>query len=355
MSSLPRAPATPQFFAVERVIAIGRMHKADFIVAIGGGSPIDLAKAVGGRGVLQSHSLFSPTVTAVAPDAPHVPLVAIPTTAGTGTEATPYSILTRPAPDGHGVEKFGFSGRVFPTLSLLCPAFFATLPARIAIDTVVDAFSHLAEGVLCTKATDATDGPAFAGIALIAKHLHLLRAAAASIEADSDEAYNPVCGLGDAEWRDLIAASTLGGAVIAHTSTSLPHGAGYGLTTHCDPSIPHGRANGLLFPPFCELVARAGPVWAAKVARVEATFLGQCAASATDFAVAPPAAAVIHAQFSSLMRELVGPSVAVPAEVMDAVLIPRFAENKAKLAQYPGELTAEDLRFLFSFGVVVKD
>ncbi len=206
----------------------------DFLVGIGGGSPLDACKAIAvyatnppcAGGGFELYDIFKGSYQ----NKP-LPMAAIPTTAGTGSETTPYSILTL-----HKEEtKRSFSSPdVFFKVAFLDGRYTLNLPLQIARNTAIDALSHLLEGFTNTKSSPASDYIALEGMRIIAKHIDALRYGKFDID---------VC-------TDLLWAASLGGFVISQTGTTIVHSMGYSLTYYKD--IPHGMANGLLLVEYLE-------------------------------------------------------------------------------------------------------
>ena len=166
-------------------------------------------------------------------DSPHlksIPVIAVPTTAGTGTETTPYSIVT----DNELQTKRGICQRVFPEFALLDVKYLMFLPEQITINTSIDALSHLIEGYLSSNANILSDALAEKGLKLFGECLNMIK--------ERDFTYTIR--------KKLMVASTLAGMVIAQAGTSLPHGMGYALTYFHN--IPHGKANGVLLKSYLE-------------------------------------------------------------------------------------------------------
>lgn len=218
----------PSIETVETAVEIGRNEKVDFLIGIGGGSPIDAAKAIG---ILINNPEYNGYDIFTAPPLASLPLIAVPTTAGTGTEVTPYAILT----DNKARTKRNFGQKVFPEIALLDASYLMNTPDNITINTAVDALSHLIEGYLSIKSNLLSDSAAEKGLLLFWECIDALK--------DKDFSF---------EIREkLLLSSTLGGIVIAQSGTSLPHGMGYALTY--SKNIPHGKANGLLLKSYLEL------------------------------------------------------------------------------------------------------
>lgn len=216
----------PSVASVKEGAALARSFGADFIVAAGGGSPMDAAKAVALCARQAVGDIFTHPI-----EGDVLPMVHIPTTAGTGSEVTPYSILT----DDAGQTKRSISApQLFPKLAFLDGKYMADLPQQVTVNTALDAISHAVEGMLSVRGGALTD-------ALARESLRLLLGA------------YPALRLGKYTLQDrqtLLYGSTLAGMVIAATGTTPVHGMGYSLTYFH--GVPHGRANGLLLPAFLE-------------------------------------------------------------------------------------------------------
>lgn len=214
---------------------VAREAGCDYVIAIGGGSPLDAAKVMAILAVNEIHplDLYEKGWKNRA-----LPIVAIPTTAGTGSEVTQYAVLTIVEEE----TKKGLGGPdLFPQVAFLDPKYTESLPLEVTIDTAVDALSHLIEGYLSKRATEASDLVALQGIALWGTTISSLR-----------------IGKIDAETRAaLLLASSLGGITIAQTGTALVHALGYPLTYFH--GLPHGRANALLMSAYLEYTLKAAP------------------------------------------------------------------------------------------------
>ena len=204
---------------------------ADFVVAIGGGSPMDAAKAIAllAKQDLADEDLFSGKYSADV-----LPMAHVPTTAGTGSEVTQYSILT----DDSAESKTSIATPyIFPRVAFLDGRYMLSLGHVTTVNTAIDALSHAIEGMLSVKAGALTD--------LLAKQsIRTICSLAPKIQRGA---------LGLAERQALLHASMLAGMVIANTGTTAVHALGYSLTYYHE--IDHGRANGLLLGAllaFCE-------------------------------------------------------------------------------------------------------
>lgn len=246
-------PPNPDVACLYAAAAAGRAAGADFVVGIGGGSPLDAAKLVALLLALPPAAVPAPGAffaaaprLLAAPDTRVLPLAAVPTTAGTGSEVTPYAIVTN---DAARTKTSVAHARLYYRVALLDPQHLATVPAATARATALDSLCHSAEAALSVRATPASDAAAHAG----------LRALAACWDA---LAAHPEA-LAPAVRARLLLASTLGGVAIAHTGTVAVHALGYSLTYFR--GIAHGRANALVLASYLRLAHARCPAAVAPV------------------------------------------------------------------------------------------
>lgn len=212
----------PTLEAVEEGGEAARRFKPDMVIAIGGGSPLDAAKAIAVLAVnpVKAQELFNGNFSTEP-----LPILAIPLTAGTGSEVTPYSVLT----DISQQTKRSFADpAIFPKVAFLDARYTQTLSLDVTMNTAIDALSHAIEGFLSKRSTPMSDCLA----------LEAIRYFSAAMGALKEGQFS----LSDRE--ALLYASLLGGMVIAQTATTAVHAMGYSLTYFHN--VPHGRANGLL-------------------------------------------------------------------------------------------------------------
>ncbi len=210
---------------IERAASFGKKEKIDFIIGIGGGSPLDASKAIGimiYNPELTEETLFNNKVM------DSIPILAVPTTSGTGSETTPYAILT----DHSNQTKRNLGQRVFCKAAFLDAKYTELTPYPITMSTALDAMTHLVEGYLNTNSHLLSDMLAEKGLVLWGECIPQL-----------------LKGELDLEIREkLMLTSSVAGMVIASTGTSLPHGMGYPLTYF--KGVPHGLANAVLFKAY---------------------------------------------------------------------------------------------------------
>lgn len=203
-----------------------REFNPDFIAGIGGGSPLDAAKAIA---VLAANDIDPLDLFSNKFENKPLPVVAIPTTAGTGSEVTPYAVLTRE--DIQTKKSFG-NEDTFPKIAFIDPVYTESMSRNITIYTALDALSHAVEGYISKRSTPVSD--------ILAEK---------AIECFGECAANLLNGEIDRKVREkLMYAAMLGGLVISHTGTTIVHSMGYPLTYF--KNVQHGKANGLFMAEY---------------------------------------------------------------------------------------------------------
>ncbi len=244
-----RVEENPSLATVEEGGRAAREFEAELIVGLGGGSPMDAAK---GMALLAVHS--GPLARYLAGEplkrAP-LPVVAVPTTSGTGSEVTPYAVFT----DAAAGNKIGYAHpAIFPALALIDPELTYTMPASVVVNTGLDVLAHAVEAFLSTISFPLNDA-----LALHAAEVVLARLGRAARE--------------DREAMDeMAAAAAVAGAAIAHASTILPHIMGYPLTVFH--GVPHGRASAVMLVPVLKALM-AESSCPEKLKTIEALFAPQ--------------------------------------------------------------------------------
>jgi len=197
----------PSLELVARGVLAFRESKADLILAFGGGSPMDCAKAI---------RYFS---------GQSCPLWCIPTTAGTGSEVTSFAILTDTK---QGVKHALVDDALLPDAAILAPEFLSGVPAAVTADTGMDVLTHAAEAYVAKGANAFTDTLAENAFALAWKHL-------------------PAAHRGDMDAKAImLKASCMAGMAFNAAGLGVCHSMAHviGGTHH----IPHGRINSILLP-----------------------------------------------------------------------------------------------------------
>ena len=227
--------SNPTVECVYEGAGLARESGADFVIAIGGGSPMDAGKAIA---VLAAQDINRDALFSGEYQDKVLPMAFIPTTAGTGSEVTQYAVLTNDAAQTKTPLSAPF---MFPDVALLDGKYMMKLSQTTTINTTVDALTHLIESYLSVRADAISSALALEGMRSLAPMLQKLLFSELTPE----------------DRNALLYASTLGGIVIAQTGTNVVHSMGYPLTYF--KNIDHGRANGLLMAEFLKYASVSAP------------------------------------------------------------------------------------------------
>lgn len=198
---------------------LGADAGADFVIGIGGGSALDAAKAIAAFTANQQISALE-IYDGEKRISPSLPIIAIPTTSGTGSEANPYSVLTLPG----GQKKKTFTAPdSWPKIAFLDGRYTFSLSREQTLSTALDAFAHALESYLSPKSTEISTMMAF----YASSHIW-------DIIKDDPEEYTEFMH------ERLLCASCAAGIAISITGTGFPHPLGYAITML--DGIPHGAA-----------------------------------------------------------------------------------------------------------------
>ena len=228
-----RVESNPSVRHCREAAELAEKERADFVVGIGGGSPLDAAKvaAILATNKIDDDDLFSNSF-----DNLPLPIAAVPTTAGTGSEVTPYSMMTNKKIQSKSTV---VNDAIFPRVAFLDAAYTESLPRKVTVDTAMDALAHAVESYLSARATDMSRFVALESLRIMGECLPHLRAGST---------------IGPTVREKLLYASLLGGVAIAQTATTALHAVGYSLTYFKD--IEHGRTSGLLLLEYLKFISR---------------------------------------------------------------------------------------------------
>jgi alcohol dehydrogenase len=240
-------------------LALYRSSGAEAVVAIGGGSPLDAGKAISilttNPEPLADYMGYHKIPKAGAP------LLAIPTTAGTGSEVTKVAVITDTERD---VKMMILDQHLLPVVALVDYELTLSMPAPLTAHVGVDTLTHGIEAYVSRKASEMTDPIALSCIRLAATHL---------VKAWEEP--------GNLAAREgMMLSATQGGMAFANSSVCLVHGMSrpLGLLFH----IPHGLSNAMLLPAVTRFSLAGAEARYATVART----MGLCAANASDASAA---------------------------------------------------------------------
>jgi len=245
-----RIRPNPEAAQVEEAAAIARAEGCDVVVGLGGGSSIDSAKSIA---VMAKNPgrywdyMMSAAGGRKKPEQGALPIVAITTTAGTGTEADPWTVVSNP----DAREKVGWGcDFTFPALSIVDPELMVTLPPKQTAYTGMDALFHAVEAYLATCHQPASDLFALEAVSLIARWLPVAVADGTNMEARTALAWaNTAAGI----------CETLSSCISHH---SLEH-----AVSAFYPHVPHGAGLTMLSVAYFTDVAERNPTRFADLAR----------------------------------------------------------------------------------------
>ena len=260
-------------------VAILQGGDHDCLVAFGGGSPIDTAKAMAilfaAGGSLRARKV------PVLNDAAALPLVAIPTTAGTGSEVSRFTVIT----DTQTHEKMLIAGlAVQPLAALVDYELTLSVPPRVTADTGIDSLTHALEAFVSRHANAYSDAQALAAMRLIGANLRCAFAEPANLSAR----------------EAMMTGATLAGLAFSNSSVALVHGMSRPIGAHFH--VPHGLSNAMLLPAVTRYGLAHAPARYAEAARQ----IGFAGADASD----ETAAAQLATGLVELNRDLGVPTPA---------------------------------------------
>ncbi|MCC6175791.1 MAG: iron-containing alcohol dehydrogenase [Chloroflexi bacterium] len=246
VTTFDRVVPNPDVEGVDSGAALARQIRADVLVGVGGGSALDTAKLIGLLVAEGGDSIYryfaDPVVTR-----PILPLVAVPTTAGTGSEVAWAAIVNRKSTG----ERLSLgSPHLAARVAVVDPAFSAGLPSRLAAGTGMDALAHSIEGYTSTRANPFGDAMAAEAIRRIGRGL------VARVTEPGNLANAAL----------MASAATMGGFVLNLKGVNLGHAMGRSLSTWY--GIHHGTAVGALLPTIMAFNMVGNEVRFAQVARL---------------------------------------------------------------------------------------
>lgn len=291
----------PTVAVVEQALEILRWSGSDCVIGFGGGSPIDTAKAIA---ALALDPRPIPTMKAPAiTDAPGLPIIAVPTTAGTGSEATRVTIVT----DEASQEKMLCAGLAFlPTIAIVDFELTMGKPARLTADTGIDSLTHAIEAYVSRRANAFSDAMALSAMRLIAPNIRTACTQPANRAAR----------------EAMMVGAHHAGIAFSNASVALVHGMSrpIGAFFH----VPHGLSNAMLLPAVTAFSAPSALGRYAACARAMgvateaegdqaavARLLAELAALNADLGVPSPRAhGIAEAQWTQLIPEMAQQAIA---------------------------------------------
>ena len=224
----------PSMETVEKATAMFQKSGADFIVAYGGGSPMDVAKAVGV--VAKYGGSITDYEGAHKVPGDIIPLIAIPTTAGTGSEVTAFSVITD---HSRQYKLTVFSYKILPTYAILDADLITTVPAGVAAACGMDALIHALEAYISTAASPFSDARAEKAMELIGGHIRRYVANRGDLEAA----------------QAMLVGSLFAGIAFSFARLGNVHAMSHPVSAHFN--VAHGVANAILLPTIVDYNALA--------------------------------------------------------------------------------------------------
>lgn len=219
-----RVPANPPLALCEQGALVAREFGAACVIALGGGSSIDAAKAIA-VGATHDEPLSTflfprEDGTKPSPSTGTLPLIAVTSTAGTSSEMTPFAVIT--VPDTH--EKTAIAGpAIYPKEAIQDPELTYSAPPEVTAATGIDVLCHSVEGYISTVATPLVDAMAERAISLVGRSLPAAVADGGNAEAR----------------RDMMLADCFAGYVLSQTGGNIMHALEHPMSGHY-PNIAHG-------------------------------------------------------------------------------------------------------------------
>lgn len=224
----------PSVETVDKAAAAFKESGADFIIALGGGSPMDVAKAVGVVAKYGGSITEYEGGGKVPGDI--IPLIAIPTTAGTGSEVTAFSVITD---HSRNYKLTVFSYKLIPSYAILDPELLTTAPVSVAAACGIDAMVHALEAYISKDSSPFTDAMAEKALELIGKNIRKYVADRSDIQAA----------------ENMLMGSLFAGIAFSWARLGDVHAMSHPVSAFFN--VPHGVANAILLPTIVEYNALA--------------------------------------------------------------------------------------------------
>ena len=224
----------PSVETVDKAAAAFKESGADFIIALGGGSPMDVAKAVGVVAKYGGSITEYEGGGKVPGDI--IPLIAIPTTAGTGSEVTAFSVITD---HSRNYKLTVFSYKLIPSYAILDPELLTTAPVSVAAACGIDAMVHALEAYISKDSSPFTDAMAEKALELIGKNIRKYVADRSDIQAA----------------ENMLIGSLFAGIAFSWARLGDVHAMSHPVSAFFN--VPHGVANAILLPTIVEYNALA--------------------------------------------------------------------------------------------------
>lgn len=301
--------ADPPEHVIEAAATAGRAFGADAVVGLGGGSSLDVAKLA--ALLIPDREKLADIYGIGNATGPRLPLLLVPTTAGTGSEVTPISIITTGGSEKKGVV----SPVILPDIALLDPVLTYGLPAHVTAATGIDAMVHAIEAF---ASASPNNNPV--SRALACEALRLLGGAIERAVSD---------GADRAARADMLLGAMLAGQAFANSPVAAVHALAYPLGGHFH--VPHGLSNALMLPHVLRFNAETANAAYADIAPVAFPELVELGSQARAHAFAEKLGALsVRCGLQQRLRDVGVPKDFLPTLAEDAMKQTRLLVNNPR-------------------------
>lgn len=227
---------------------IAKAFQAEVVLGVGGGSSMDAAKAIAVEATHPGTSWDYLFFRETKPTEKTLPVVAVSTTSGTGSQVTQVAVITHTATR---TKSAIYNTVIYPRVCVVDPELVVSAPPHVTACTGFDVFCHAFESFIHVNASPYTDLLALEAIRLVARHLPTAAADGTNLDARAGMA-----------WAD-----TLAGLCIANAGVTLPHGIGMTIGGQC-PHVAHGEALAVIYPEFTRFTYAAAQERFAAMGRI---------------------------------------------------------------------------------------
>lgn len=312
----------PRNTSIDYGAELCRSTGCQLVIAVGGGSAIDTAKAIaltaalGGNCWNYTERQGEPVTR---PDRPGLPLIAIPTTAGTGTEATQFAVINNP----EQVRKCTIiTPLIYPCVSIIDPELMISIPPQLTALTGIDTFAHAFEAYICKGQNEFSDALALYAMELFAKSIRR------AVQDGSD-----------LEARGMMAMScALAGAAFSNAGVCLPHAMGQPLSAFTD--APHGGTLAACIPQVIEWTI---PYAEERLARVAEILDADAVSGKTQAQKAAALPELMDKLYADLDVHVSFSGYGLKEEDVDAFVDLCFTAYKQDMEAHPKPVTRQDV------------
>ena len=309
----------PMVGTARRSAEFARASGPNFVVGLGGGSALDIAKAT--AAILANETPLEQMWGVGNVPKPSLPMILLPTTAGTGSEVTPNCILTDVKPDGGHMKKGIVSPHILARVAIVDPLLTVTAPPSATAAAGMDALTHAIETYVSRSAQPLTMPLALEAIRLIAKYLRRTVANGSDLEAR----------------RHMANASMMAGLAFANGYLGGVHAIAMAMGGQC--GVAHGIANALMLPYVMEFNEMAATEQFACIAEA----MGESVEGLSQREAAHRATLAVHQLVIDVGLPHVLADVKISQEGLPALAEESFG-NQRLLKNNPRTATAQDLR-----------